>query len=148
MSIDDYGITGGERGGGVAPGYRKGEREIAGAEDRDRAERYEHRPDVWRRNRFATRLGSIDSGIDPGSFLDQRSKHPQLIAGATGFGLNAAGGQSGFEGGPFGQLLAYRFDIFRNLSKEYCFHPTRHPAVLFECGRREPARKVHFVAGG
>ncbi len=49
----DDGIAGGERGGGVAAGGREGQREVAGAEDGDGAEREEHGTEVGPRKGFA-----------------------------------------------------------------------------------------------
>jgi len=74
MTFDDDGATGGPCGGGVATGNGKGEGEVAGAEDSDRADGNEHTADVGARGGLAIRLGGVDDGFDICAFTQESGK--------------------------------------------------------------------------
>ncbi len=96
MGFDDDGVAGGKRGGSISASDGIGEREIAGAEHGDGAERLHHGADVGARQRLAIGQSRVDAGADPGALLDHIREHAALAAGAFGFALQARFRQRGF----------------------------------------------------
>ncbi len=92
-------------GSGVAPCYRKGDGEIAGAEDGDGAERAQHRADVrfWR---CALGVRSVDARHYPGAFLGNIGEEAKLIAGASDFARQARTWKRGFQMRAFDQRVS------------------------------------------
>ena len=72
-----------EGGGGVATGGREGEREVAGTEDRDRAERHHPLPDVGARQWRTVRHGGIDPHPEVVALRHHTGEQPQLAGRPT-----------------------------------------------------------------
>ena len=82
MALDDDGASRGQGGGGVAAGSAVREREVARAEDGDRAQRLEHAPDVGLGDWATTGLTGIDAGLDPAALADLGGEHLECVDGA------------------------------------------------------------------
>ena len=82
VGLEDHGAAGGEGRGGVAARGREGEREVAGAEDRDRAERHLALADVGAGQRRAVRQGRVDADAEEVALADHVGEQPQLAGGA------------------------------------------------------------------
>ena len=79
VTLDDHRAAGGQRRGGVATGHREGEREVAGAEHRDRAERNGPLPQVGTRERACGRAAAcLDAHLPPAAVADQCGEQAQL----------------------------------------------------------------------
>ena len=78
MRLDDDGVAGRERRGRVAPGDGEREREVARAEDGDRAERDAHRADVGLRDGCRRGIGRVDARVDPRAVLGDAGEEPEL----------------------------------------------------------------------
>ena len=83
MRLDDDRIACGESRSGVSPGNGKGQREIAGAKNCDRAQRPVHGADGGLGQRLSVGVGVVDARIYPGTFFHHFSEEPQLAAGAA-----------------------------------------------------------------
>ena len=82
VGLDHDGAAGGERGGGVTARDGEGQREVAGTEDRDRAQRDPALADVGTGERCAVRQRRVDPGADPAALADQGGEQAQLVGGA------------------------------------------------------------------
>src|SRR5262245_42598726 len=96
VRLDDYRAARGERGCGVAAGYRKCEWKIAGTEYHHWSQCSKHRTHVGFRRRFAVRISMVNPRVQPPAVFDQRREHSQLSAGARGLALQSGEGQGGF----------------------------------------------------
>ena len=88
----------GERRGGVPTGHGEGEREVAGAEDRDRAEGHEHTPQVGAGPHGGVRC-VVDRGFQVGAFFEGGGELLELEAGAGEFTIEAGFAQRGLPVG-------------------------------------------------
>ena len=77
------------------PATGEGEREVAGAEDRDRAERHLPLPDVGARQRRAVRQRRVDADAEVVALADDAGEQPQLAGGAAELAGEPARGQPG-----------------------------------------------------
>ena len=93
VALDHDRAAGGQRGGGVAAGGGEGEREVAGAEDGDRAERDLPLADVGARQRRAVRQGGVDADAEVVAAAYDAGEHPQLAGGAADLAGDARLGQ-------------------------------------------------------
>jgi hypothetical protein len=80
MGLHHDRASGGQGGGGVAPRDAEGKREVAGREDRHRADRKEHASEV-RSGWDEVGTGLIDPGLDVPALLHQVREHSQLTRG-------------------------------------------------------------------
>ena len=83
VALHDDGAAGGERRGGVAARGGEGEREVAGPEDRDRAERHHPLTDVGARQGRTVRQRRVDAHAEVVALPDDAGEHPQLAGGAA-----------------------------------------------------------------
>ena len=111
MGLEDHGAAGGEGRGGVSARRREGEREVAGAEDGDRAQRDLALADVGAGQRSAVRQGRIDADAAEVALADHGGEEAELAGGAGAFALQPGGGQAGFLAGADDQLVADGFDV-------------------------------------
>ena len=79
VRLDDDGAAGGQRRCGVAAGDREGEREVAGAEDGDGAQRNGALPDVGPRQRGSIGQRGIDAGAVPAALAQHAGEQPQAV---------------------------------------------------------------------
>src|SRR5260370_37554805 len=112
MSFHNDRTTGGKSRSGIAAGHRKRERKIASAENRHWPERYQHPTKIRFRNWFAFRLSSIDTRVDPRSFLDQICKHSELIDRTGAFSPQAIYRELRLLMAHFNQFVAQLLDEF------------------------------------
>ena len=82
MALDDHRAARGERRRGVAARGREREREVGGAEHRDRAERHPHAPHVGLRDRLRVRIRVVDDRLGVVAGVDDRRERLELPAGA------------------------------------------------------------------
>jgi len=115
---DDDGITRGERGGRVAAGDGIGEREITGAEHRDRAERTAHRAMVRLGQGLAVGVGELKTRVEPIAFLHEVSKETELTHRAADLTEATRFGQRGLLLRTRGQGRRRRFDAGREVAQE------------------------------
>jgi hypothetical protein len=87
VRLHDDRAAGGQRGDRVAAGDREREREVGGAEDRDRAERHQHPPQVGPWHGLALGLRAVEPRVDPRALLDQRREEARLVRGARPLAL-------------------------------------------------------------
>ena len=112
MGFNNHGATRSECRSRVSTRHGKCQREIAGTEDRDRTQRYEHAPDIRLWRRFAIWTGAINSRIHPRPFADKCGKHSQLIHSTCALTGEAIGnGQCSFDICCLEQVVAERFDF-------------------------------------
>ena len=83
----------GQRGGGVAAGGGEGEREVAGPEDGDRAERDVALADVGARERLAVGQRRVDPDAEVVAATYDAGEHAQLAGGAADLAGDAASGR-------------------------------------------------------
>ena len=93
VGLHDDGAAGGEGGGGVAARGGEGEREVARAEDRDRAERHHPLADVGARQRRTVRHRGVDPDAEVVALADDGREHPQLSRRTPDLTRDAALGQ-------------------------------------------------------
>ena len=93
MALDHDGAARGERGGGVPAGRAEREREVAGAEHRDRTDRDEHAADVRARDRRGVRVGGVDDRLDVVAGVEHAGERLELPGGALELAAQAAVGQ-------------------------------------------------------
>ena len=98
VRLDDDGAAGGQRRGGVAAGHGEGEREVAGPEDRDRADRDEH-PAQVRARAHRGLPGGVDRGLEVAALVEHLGEQPQLVAGAGQLAVQPGGAQCGLPVG-------------------------------------------------
>ncbi|UUZ61499.1 hypothetical protein [Nocardioides sp. B-3] len=79
--------------GGVAARGGEGEREVAGAEDRDRAERDHPLADVGARQRLSVRHGRVDTDAEVVTSPYDIGEHAQLTGRATDLAGDASDGE-------------------------------------------------------
>ncbi len=89
VALDDDRAAGGQRGRGVPAGGGEGEREVAGPEDRDRAEGDLALPEVGARQRRPVRQGGVDADAEVVAASCDGGEHPQLAGGATDLARDA-----------------------------------------------------------
>ena len=118
VALDHDRASGGEGGGGVAPGGRESERKIRGAEDGNRADGPLDQLDVGARRGLAVRQRGVVAAIEPVVFQDMAGEEAQLHGGAAAFALQPGGGQAGFLGADLGDLGATRFDLVGDAVQE------------------------------
>src|SRR5262249_45720811 len=87
MRLYDDRTPRGKRRRGVTADYRKGDREVRCAEDRNGAERHEHTPEIRTWKRLPMRQCAVDPSIDPRPFLDEIAKQAQLPGGPSALAL-------------------------------------------------------------
>ena len=95
VALDDDRAAGRERGRGVAADGAEGEREVARAEDRDRADRDEHAPQVGPRRGLRVGVGQVDDRAEVLAGGDEVGERPQLHRGALELAAQAPLGQPG-----------------------------------------------------
>ncbi|CAM5209334.1 hypothetical protein CDEF62S_00853 [Castellaniella defragrans] len=95
-----------QRGSRVAAGHGKGQREVAGTEDRDGADGDVARADVAARRRFAVRQGMIDAGVQPVALAHDACEQAQLIDGAAALAFEPGAGQARFLHGAGDEFVA------------------------------------------
>ena len=98
VGLEDHGAAGGEGRGGVAARRREGQREVAGTEDGDRAQRDLALADVGARQRGAVRQRRVDADAAEVALADDAGEEPQLAGGAGPLALQPGGGQPGLAG--------------------------------------------------
>ncbi len=111
VGLEDHGAAGGEGGGGVAARRREGQREVAGAEDGDRAQRDLALADVGARQGSAVRQCRIDPDAAEIALPDDGGEEPELAGGAGPLALQPGGRQAGLQAGAGDEFLADRLDV-------------------------------------
>ena len=99
MALDHDGTAGGECRGGVTARNREGEREIAGTENRHRAERNMALAQVRARQWLAVGQGCVDAEVEPLTRPHHRGEQLQLADGAATLTFDPTPGQAGFGTG-------------------------------------------------
>ena len=120
MSLHNDRAARGESRSGIATRNRKGKREVAGPEDRYRAQGAQHRPNVRAWQGLAIWKSRIDSRIHPRAFLDHSGKHAQLVRGAAHLTKQAGHGQRRLQVRSLGQLLFCRVESVGNAAQKRC----------------------------
>ena len=111
VALDHDRAAGGQRGGGVAAGGGEGEREVAGAEDGDRAERDHPLADVGARQRRAVRHGRVDADAEVVTSAYDVGEHPQLAGRATDLAGDAAVGEVALGDGGLDDRVLVGLDL-------------------------------------
>ena len=136
VRLDDYRAPGGQRRRRVCAGHRERQREVAGAEDRHRANRDQHAPNV-RPRRPLIGIGSIDTGVDPRAVARQRGEQPQLPGRAgTLTGQPLGDWQRRLGVGHRDKIVADRLDLHGDLLEQVC--PQVGRPAFGSRGRRGP----------
>ncbi len=118
VGFEDHGAAGGEGGGGVTTRRREGEREVAGTEDGDGAQRDLALADVRPGCGGAVREGGVDADAAVVALADHCGEEPELGGGAGAFAGEAGGGEAGFLGGAGDEVFADGFDVLRDRFEE------------------------------
>ena len=106
VGFDDDRTASRKRRGGIAAGDRKGEREIARAEHRDRADGDMALAEIGARQRLAVGHRRVDTGIDPAAFAHNAREQPQLADRAAALAFETRARQSAFRHGALDQRIA------------------------------------------
>ena len=120
VALDDDRTTGGEGGGGVAPGGGEGEGEVRGAEHGHGADGALDQFDVGPRGGLAVGEGGVVAAVEPVVLEDVAGEEAELHGGATAFALQPGGGEAGFLGADLGDLCAPRLDLVSDAVQEVC----------------------------
>ncbi len=111
MALDHHRAARRQRRGRVAPGSRKGEREVRGAEDRDRADRPLHQLQVGARQGLAVGQRRIMAAVEVVALADMGGEQAQLAGGPAPLAVQPRRGQAGFGRADGGDLDAPRLDL-------------------------------------
>ena len=118
MGLEDHGAAGGEGRGGVSARRGEGQREVAGAEDGDGAERDLALADVGAGQRRALGQGGVDADAAEVALADHGGEEAELAGGAGAFALQPGRGQAGFLAGADDQFVADGLDVVRDRVQE------------------------------
>ena len=121
MRLHDDGASGGKRGGCIAAGDGKCEREVAGAENGDGAKRAQHGAKVRARQRLPVGKSRINSRIYPRALFNDCGKHPQLVRGSAYFAQKAWHRQCRLKVRALCQYLAVGFKSVGNAADKGSF---------------------------
>ncbi|MPL80554.1 hypothetical protein SDC9_26455 [bioreactor metagenome] len=111
MALHHHRAAGSKRGRGVAARGREGEREVRGAEDRDRADRALHHAQVRAGQGGAVGQRHVMAAVEIVALQDMLGKEPQLAGGAAALALQAGDGQAGLGGADLGDRLGAGLDL-------------------------------------
>jgi hypothetical protein len=114
VGLDDHRAAACQRRGGVAARHREGQREIAGAEYRDRTYRYMPLTQISARQRLAVRQRRVKPHIEPRTAPDDIGEQAKLADRTGALTLDPCARQSAFGHGAFDQLIAQ----FENLPSD------------------------------
>ncbi len=110
--------AGSQRRGGVSTGDGEGEREVRGAEHRDRPHRNLAQADGRTRKRLALGERAVDADAQPVARSHQRGEQAQLPAGPAPLALQTCARQAALRHRPLDQRVAKRLDIVGNRLEE------------------------------
>ncbi|BCB88807.1 hypothetical protein Psuf_061200 [Phytohabitans suffuscus] len=140
VALDDDRAAGGQCGGGVATGGGEGEREVRGAEDRDRAEGDAPGAQVGTGQRLPVGLGGQVFRRGPGRVAEQVGEHAQLPGGAGELAAGAGLGEGGLLADGGDEWLGRGFQPRGDRAQEGGAVGVRRVAVRVERGSRAAAR--------
>ena len=120
VGLEHHRATGGQGGSGVATGGGEGQREIAGAEHRDRADADPvlAQVDPWQWLTFGQ--GAVDARAIEIATAQDLSEQAHLAAGAAALTLNTPGRQRGFAGDQGDELVIQRIQLRGDGLKKLC----------------------------
>jgi len=111
VALDDDRATGSQRRCGVATGGREGERKIARAEHRDRAERDHPEPQIGTRQRCAIGERGVDPQPHPAAATEDAREQLKLADGTAALALEPCARQAAFAHRGDDQVVAERDDL-------------------------------------
>ena len=118
VALDDHRAAGGERRGGVAAGRREGEREIRGAEYRDRADRPLDHHEIGPRHRLAVGQRDVVAAVEVVALADVLGEEAELPDGAPALAFEPGRGQAGLGAADRGDGLGARLDLVGDARRE------------------------------
>ena len=133
MALVDNRAAGGERGGGVAPGGRKGQREVRRTKDPDRPQRPLDQPQIGPRQGLPIRQRRVVAHVQVVAIADMVREHAQLTRGATTLAFQPSLRQAGFGGTIRCKLSAPSLDLIRDSFEETCAGLAVGPTICGEC---------------
>ena len=112
MGLDHHRAPGRQRRGRVAAGDAEGEREVAGREHQDRAQRVQDPPQVgtWRPHR-PVRVGVVDPDVQVAAVVDDVGEHPQLEGRAPQLAAQPRLAEVGLPDADRHQLVGRRVEL-------------------------------------
>ena len=120
MGLAHDGAARGKRRGGVAAGDREGEREVAGREHGDRADRHQHAAQVRARRRPRVGVGAVERGLVVGAAAHERRERLYLAPRPLELALQAPARQPGLGHRPRHDRLALRAQARREARERAC----------------------------
>jgi hypothetical protein len=148
MGLDDDRVAGSESRGCVTAGNGKGERKVAGAEDRNGPDRAKYGANVGAGERLAVRLRGINARPGPGAFFNHLRKKTKLTYGSADLSLQARLRQSRFTVRPLNQIRRDGFDAGGDVTQEAGLVSAGQFAVVREGIIRQTGCEVNIVNGG
>lgn len=148
VALRDHGASRGDGRGGVAPGHRKGQGEIARPKDRHRTQGLEHAPQIGARKGLPVGEGPVDPGIHPRAFANERREEPKLAAGPRPLALQPGGRQRGLAPAAIQERISQGFDLGGDGVKESRARFRRRRPGLGEGRPGGLARRVNLRLGG
>ena len=118
VRLDHDGTSGGQRRRGIAAGYREGQREVAGAEDGDGAQRDGALANVGARQWLSVGQRRIDTGAVPAALTEHLGEQAQLARGAADLAGDAGPRKSGLRDGAGDDVVADGIDVGRDRLEE------------------------------
>ena len=148
MRLDDHRAAGRQGGGGVAAGHREREREVAGAEHRDRADRRQRAAAGPGGAAGCGRAAECRADASPAAVPDDRREQPQLTDRPGRLPGDSAGGQPGLRADPVGQRRAECLDVGGDALQEGGPLLAGGPPIDREGLGRQGRRLVHLGGSG
>jgi hypothetical protein len=120
MRLDHDRATSSERGRGVSSSHRKSEREIAGAQNRNRTKSNLAQTKIGTRQGLAIWQGRIERSVDPSAFANDGSEEIELTNRPNPFAFNPASRQASLRAGSVYKTISKIKDSLANGSEELC----------------------------
>ena len=111
MRLEHHRAAGGQRRGGVAAGGGEGQREVAGAEHRHRADAGAVLAQVRARQRLALGQGAVDARAEEVATPQHLGEQAHLPAGTAALALDARGRQGGLAAHQLDEVVAEGVDL-------------------------------------
>ena len=145
VRLCDHRASGREGRRRVSPCDGKGQREVAGAEDHNRANTDLLGAQISPRQRLAFGYRGIDDRIQPPALTCERGKQTELTNRAGALTLDPRSRQAGFRHYALNQHIPQIQNALRNRLQELCALLQRQGAIRIERGLCKRARLVHLA---
>ncbi len=145
VCLEHHRATCRQRGSGISAGSGEGQREITGAEDRDRADADMVLTQVGTRLGLAIGQGAVDACAEEITASEHLGEQSHLAAGTGAFTLNSRHGQCCFAADRGDERFSQRVEFIGNGVKKVGASTRRKGAVRLVSTGRGPSGRVHFL---